>query len=894
MNRKCRILCLVIAGGLAWRAQATVTNLDYWRMGENDPGAANGVPVTNTVDSVGGRTLTGHSGMYPLYYSSDVSPVAAADTGSSLCMEVVTGSYATGPVITNVANNFGVELWVYPVNTGGSQCLVYNGNTGSSGWGLFLYGTNFVGLYGGDTFVCSAPATAEAWVDLALVCDNGVTTLYTNGVAASSAAVFGPLSPAGSFLVGADNGGTENFSGYVDEVRVFDFVAGQFSPQDLLVFQNPSVTTLAATGLSNTVATLNSLVNPNGLATTAWFEWGPYAGNNPATAPVSVGSGLTPTPVSLTLTNLTPGMIYNGRIAASNGIGGAVRGAEVRFGNPALVLNGAAIFTNECHTPFVDPGATAFSVPVAISAGDHYVLAVKGDGTVVAWGQSAFGQTNVPPNLSGVVNVSAGFCHSLAVTSSGGVQAWGENTYQELNIPPGLSNIIAVAAGGLGLEGNVQSPFSLALARDGDLAIWGSNAPPLPGNWTNLAEVSAGAYFYVGLQSTGTLLAVYYSTPPSLTNATEVAAGEFFAVTLGSDGTVGPWGADEYTTNIPSGLTNAVAVAAGGMHALALTTNGAVMTWGDPGAAVTNVPAGLRHVIAVAAGGNSSDNPPSDFSLAVKSDGTVIAWGDNSYGQTNVPPGLTNFPAYGSNNVNVDLPGDYVVTYSATNVFGGSNTATLTVRVVDTTPPVITVLGQNPMLITNRLFVDPGATALDACCGPSSVTTNGSVNVNFPGVYAMTYTSTDCYSNTATSTRLVAVALPPAVPGDTNGNGILTPGEVSAVLSYYNNGVVDQNVLAAVLGRLGAGVVNTSDMRQALSNYFAGSNSSLIIMNPQKLGGGLFQFSLGNSPLWDFNVQASSDFRSWTNLGATAPINQFYDPAAASNSLVRFYRLVWP
>ncbi len=874
-------------------------------MGENDTGASNGSTMTSTSNSVvGGPALTNHPGLFAIQYSSHVSPVAALDTASSLCIDISTGgNYASGPVIPGVANNFGVELWVFPVNTGGSQCLVYNGNTGSSGWGLFLSGTNFEGLYGGDTFVCSTPATAGAWVHLALVCDNGVTTLYTNGVAASSATVFGPLSPAGSFLVGADNGGGENFSGYVDEVRVFDFAEGQFSPQDLLVFQYPSLTALPATGLSNTVATLNGLVNPNGLATTAWFEWGPYAGNNPATAPVNVGNGLTSTPVSLNLTNLTPGMVYNGRIAASNGMSGIVRGAEMRFGNPALVLNGPSIVTNECHTPYMDSGATAFSVPVAISGGDHYVLAVKGDGTVVAWGQSSYGQTSVPSGLSNVVSVAGGFFHCLALNSTGGVSAWGDNSYNECDPPYLPGQTIAIAAGGDALPlYEATPPYSVAVANTGQLTVWGYQGVGPPA-LTDCTGVAASGEFYYVLLSTGAVIepsTVFANAPGDFAsaNATEVAAATgavgfltgYISAFLGSDGRV-----DDFDTNVPSGLTNATALAVGGSHYVAVTSNGAVVTWGyNPVPAVTNVPTGLTNVIAVAAGGDIGDNPPSDFSLAVKNDGTVIAWGDNTFGQTNVPSGLANFTAYSINNVNADLPGDYVVTYSATNVFGGVSTATRTVQVVDTTPPAITVLGQNPMVITNRQFVDPGATALDACCGASGITTNGSVNVNFPGVYAITYTSTDCYSNTATNTRLVAVALPPTVPGDTNGNGILTPGEVSAVLSYYNGGVVDQSVLAAALGRIGAGVVNSNDVSEVLSNYFAGANSSLIMMNPQRLNGGLFQFSLSNSPLWEFNVQASSDLKNWTNLVLTSPIEQFYDSKAAGNAPARFYRLTWP
>ena len=36
----------------------------------------------------------------------------------------------------------------------------------------------------------------------------------------------------------------------------------------------PVVVTGSATGITNVGATLNGTVNPNGLATEAWFEWG--------------------------------------------------------------------------------------------------------------------------------------------------------------------------------------------------------------------------------------------------------------------------------------------------------------------------------------------------------------------------------------------------------------------------------------------------------------------------------------------------------------------------------------------------------------------------------------------------------------------------------------------
>jgi hypothetical protein len=45
---------------------------------------------------------------------------------------------------------------------------------------------------------------------------------------------------------------------------------------------------------------------------------------------------------------------------------------------------------------------------------------------VVAWGDNGKGQTSVPPELSDVVAVSGGGSHSLALKGDGKVVAWGD------------------------------------------------------------------------------------------------------------------------------------------------------------------------------------------------------------------------------------------------------------------------------------------------------------------------------------------------------------------------------------------------------------------------------------------------------------------------------------
>ena len=56
---------------------------------------------------------------------------------------------------------------------------------------------------------------------------------------------------------------------------------------------------------------------------------------------------------------------------------------------------------------------------VAIAAGENYTVALKQDGTVVAWGHNGYGQTRVPAGLRGVVAIAAGTYHTVALKQDG-------------------------------------------------------------------------------------------------------------------------------------------------------------------------------------------------------------------------------------------------------------------------------------------------------------------------------------------------------------------------------------------------------------------------------------------------------------------------------------------
>jgi hypothetical protein len=116
-----------------------------------------------------------------------------------------------------------------------------------------------------------------------------------------------------------------------------------------------------------------------------------------------------------------------------------------------------------------------------------------------------------------------------------------------------------------------------------------------------------------------------------------------------------------------------------------------------------------------------------------------------------------SLPVNSSGTVDPNTPGTYEIHYSASD---GSHTATATrtVNVVDTTLPVVTLNGPNPLTVEcHTSFTDPGATASDSCDASVPVSVSGSVNVNVPGAYMLTYTATDDSGNIGTATRTVNV-----------------------------------------------------------------------------------------------------------------------------------------
>ena len=204
---------------------------------------------------------------------------------------------------------------------------------------------------------------------------------------------------------------------------------------------------------------------------------------------------------------------------------------------------------------------------VFVEAGWRHGLALHGEGTLSAWGDNLFGQTNVPPGLSNVVSIAAGAFHNLALKSDGTLVAWGDNRFGQTNIPVGLSNIVALAAG---------TNDSLAVTREGQLFAWGADNVGNP----------------LGL-------------PSGLSNIVGIVSGSPLYLALRSDRTVALWLSGSTEVTFPPELTNVVTVGAQGGHDVELLADGTLTSWADP----TNLPVNLFiPFLAIAAGG-------SDFAL---------------------------------------------------------------------------------------------------------------------------------------------------------------------------------------------------------------------------------------------------------------------------------------
>jgi hypothetical protein len=284
---------------------------------------------------------------------------------------------------------------------------------------------------------------------------------------------------------------------------------------------------------------------------------------------------------------------------------------NVNAASTTITMNGdysiAANFEETQYTPMV-------------AAGWCHTVGLKSDGTVVAVGDTSWGQCNVS-GWTDIVQVSAGDLHTVGLKSDGTVVAVGQNDSGQCDVG-GWAGIVEVSARGY---------HTVGLKSDGTVVDTALDV----GGWTGIIQVAAGGGHTVGLKSDGTVVAVgdnYYGEcdVAGWTDIVQVAAGNEHTVGLKADGTVVAIGRNDNGQCDVTGWTGIIQIAAGGAHTVGLKADGTVVavggtswcSWGQ-----CNV-SGWTDIVQVAAG--------NEHTVGLKADGTVVAVGDNIYGQCNV------------------------------------------------------------------------------------------------------------------------------------------------------------------------------------------------------------------------------------------------------------------
>ncbi len=112
----------------------------------------------------------------------------------------------------------------------------------------------------------------------------------------------------------------------------------------------------------------------------------------------------------------------------------------------AVDTNGKVHIWGQCVNDVCTVPAQAKSGVIALAVGIEHAVALKSDGTVVAWGLNDEGQATVPIGLKDVVEVAAGNKFSLALKKNGKIVGWGLKDGGAISIPSGLL-ALTIAAG---------------------------------------------------------------------------------------------------------------------------------------------------------------------------------------------------------------------------------------------------------------------------------------------------------------------------------------------------------------------------------------------------------------------------------------------------------------
>jgi hypothetical protein len=331
-----------------------------------------------------------------------------------------------------------VDFWFNARSAAPDHEMFFHGDAGlHNAWGVDVnglspYNTVLIQVFTwSDDMFFDSGVPLDTWMHIAVTYDGNVTVKsYINGVLKSTKTLSSPLTTATTYAAIGHRPLSGYFNGLIDEVEVFDRPLSQTEIMTIVHAGSAGKCKLTnpATLIGSFSARLNGSVDPHGLVTTVYFQYGTTTSYGSTTAS-QTKTGNTYQSASANISGLAASTTYHFRIVASNSHGISY-GSDRTFttltptGHPVVVTNTASLIASFSATlnGSVDPHGLSTSVYFQY-------------GTTISYGLTTAPQTktgntyqNVNANVSGL-SPSTTYHFRIIATNSGGTVYGSDRTF---------------------------------------------------------------------------------------------------------------------------------------------------------------------------------------------------------------------------------------------------------------------------------------------------------------------------------------------------------------------------------------------------------------------------------------------------------------------------------
>jgi phosphodiesterase/alkaline phosphatase D-like protein len=487
-------------------------------------------------------------------------PAAAASAPSATTGPVTTVGPTSATVTGSVDPNGTATTWYVEYGTSASYGTKTPPASAGSGTAAVAVSPTLGGLRPGTTYHYRVVATSSAGSArgadglFSTSSPPGAVTGGASGVTATSATLQGTVDPNGratswyfelgtstaygtktaardagagltALTVSAPVGGLQTGRTYHYRlVAASDAGTTRGADRTLVAAAAPSVAMRAASGIADTGLTLNGSVNPNGQATTAWFEYGTTTAYGSRSASKSVGSGGSSTTVSISIGGLEPGRTYHVRLVASSAAGRTVSAdATAATTGPPVARSGPAVgigYSSATLTGTVMPNGHSTTVSFEYGTTTRY-----GSRTAAQNAGSGLATRSVAAGISGLAAATT-YHYRLVARSSSGTVAGADATF---STAAPVSTISTAARSVLFRRGTMLTGSVSSHRSNESVQLWAQKLTS--SSFTLVATVLTGTDGTWGIAVRPTILTVYKAVWNGAASAT-VTVGVRPIVTL--------------------------------------------------------------------------------------------------------------------------------------------------------------------------------------------------------------------------------------------------------------------------------------------------------------------------------------------------------------------------